>query len=447
MHAIKLISWLSFLAVCLIVLPGGVRSTGAPIIVSPKPASSLERALDVTLIEPTYLTLSEANAPTYGGSITIEAWVKPDKELGCGSIYGHNLMYGIWLGRCSPGNGVRFSRFGRLSGDFVDGTIPVTGGEWRHIAAVYNEATAQSSLFVDGVQDGEPQAQVMPPGWALPPGNAYIGNDPYGFQFVGLIDEVRVWNVARTAEQIRADMYLEFIAPRPGLIAEWPMQGNGNDAAGAHHGTTSYPNFSVDSPLPIQTTAPYASSRLALDGACDPQLEYAGAPLVSMGTAQVYPVKTATDLWLCVRDLSGGPVDASNYRVSIYLDPGHIHGTAPEASQRRFSLFQDGQRTSAFGNGSRFTPLEGLNRLWDAAYEPAVAGSASAGSMEFRISSRMLFGWDHTIGLALREEWEVAGVEAGDAPAWPFYAAGSAPDTWGDLTLLPVLIDLPLVMR
>ncbi len=447
MRAMKLFSWLSFLAGCLMVLPGGARSSGAPLSAVPTQARSLDRALHVIPVAPTYLTLTEADSPTPSGSMTIEAWVKPATTPGCESVYGDNFFDGVWLGLCSPANGVRFSRFGIIREYIVDGSIPITAGIWWHIAATYDDATTKSAVFVNGVQDGEAQEQPMPAGWMLPPGKTYIGRDAYGYQFEGLVDEVRVWNVARTAEQIRADMYLEFIAPRPGLIAEWPLQGDGNDAAGSHHGTIDFPYFSVDSPLPTQTAVPTAGSQLALDGNCDPDREYAGAPLVSMGTAQVYPITTGSDLWLCVRSISEGPAGASGYRIDVYLDPQQMHGKAPNPTQLRLSIWRDGTRASAAGDSAGFIPSAGLDALWDAVYQPAGADVTTGETVELRIGSRLVSGLNHSIGLALREEWELDGTPVGGTPAWPFYATGAQPGTWGDLSLPPAMLNFPFVTR
>jgi hypothetical protein len=446
MRATQLITWLYFLAGWLVVLPAGMGPNPLPVTAAPPAARSIDRALDVIPFALAYLTLPEENIPTPSGSMTIEAWVKPDQNLGCFTVYGNNSLNGVWLAVCSSVNGIRFSRYGMASNQFVDGARPIAAGRWWHIAAVYDAATAKSTLFVDGIQDGEPKEQEMPPGWTLPPGNAYIGRDAYGYQFEGLIDEVRIWNVARTGEQIRADMYREFIAPRPGLVGEWPLQGDGSDVAGSHHGKIDVPIFSLDSPLPIQVAAPSAVSRMALDGACDPDREYAGAPLVSMGTAQVYPIKTGTDLWLCLRSISEGPDGASGYRVDVFLDPQHAHGRTPTSAQLRLSLWRDGSRAAARGGSAGFTPAAGLDAQWDAAFQPAGEG-ATGGTMEFRISSRLLSGWDRSIGLALREDWALEGAPAVDVAAWPFFATGTEPDTWGDLTLPPMQIDLPLVTR
>ena len=72
------------------------------------------------------------------------------------------------------------------------------------------------------------------------PGNTLdlqIGSDPsYPHTPNGTIDEVRLWNVARTQDQIRSGMSGLTSAP-PGLVALWPLNNNANDVVGGHNGT------------------------------------------------------------------------------------------------------------------------------------------------------------------------------------------------------------------
>ena len=55
----------------------------------------------------------------------------------------------------------------------------------------------------------------------------------------GQIDEVRVWSVARTGEQIRADMYRSLRRDEPGLVGLWNFdEGDARDSSrNGHHGT------------------------------------------------------------------------------------------------------------------------------------------------------------------------------------------------------------------
>jgi len=86
---------------------------------------------------------------------------------------------------------------------------------------------------------------------------AALGNDPYNYlgrsnwkgtaggdeDFDGQMDEVRVWRVARTAEQIRDNMFKRLPGNKPGLFGLWnfddPAQPGRDSSPGGHHGRLS----------------------------------------------------------------------------------------------------------------------------------------------------------------------------------------------------------------
>ena len=53
----------------------------------------------------------------------------------------------------------------------------------------------------------------------------------------GSIDEVRLWNVARTQSQIRSAINVPITTGQPGLVALWPLNASAVDFAGGHNGT------------------------------------------------------------------------------------------------------------------------------------------------------------------------------------------------------------------
>ena len=89
------------------------------------------------------------------------------------------------------------------SGDsYVTGTTASPLNVWTHVAFTYDGTTQR--LFVNGAQvatraqTGNIQATNSP---------LWIGgNNPYGEYFVGLLDDVRVYNRALTATEIQTDM-------------------------------------------------------------------------------------------------------------------------------------------------------------------------------------------------------------------------------------------------
>ena len=97
--------------------------------------------------------------------------------------------------------------------------------KWYHIAGVINAKRDTMQLFINGVEVGktdfkgrESFYQSRKPlriGWT------YEEARPTQSPFVGFIDEVRIWNVARTEAEIRSDMNTELTGNEPGLVAYW----------------------------------------------------------------------------------------------------------------------------------------------------------------------------------------------------------------------------------
>ncbi len=134
---------------------------------------------------------------------------------------------------------------GRLGGDFedggggnhtVEGATSLNMNTWYHIALTYDGATL--ALYVDGELDGSESYNDTPTqisdalfavGTSMNPGGT-----PAGF-FEGQIDEVRVWDQARSETEIADNMDVK-VTSGNGLVASWPFDagmGDANDQAGS----------------------------------------------------------------------------------------------------------------------------------------------------------------------------------------------------------------------
>jgi hypothetical protein len=93
-------------------------------------------------------------------------------------------------------------------------------------------------IYVDGKLDGE---QTLHGSADPTSGDVMIGAREFGAieapvePFVGVIHEVRLWSVARTADQISASRSQRLTGPASGLIAVWPL----NDGSGRIAGDAS----------------------------------------------------------------------------------------------------------------------------------------------------------------------------------------------------------------
>lgn len=90
---------------------------------------------------------------------------------------------------------------------------------WNHIALVSNGQDAMH-IYING-------QRVVTTDFASAPGilrRLAIGaNMPSNFQYKGLISDFRVWNIQRTAEQIRSSMYERIVGPRSHLLGSWTL--------------------------------------------------------------------------------------------------------------------------------------------------------------------------------------------------------------------------------
>ena len=155
--------------------------------------------------------------------------------------------------------------------------------KWYHIAGVIDANRNTMQLFINGVEvgktdfkGGESFYQSRKPlriGWT------YEGARPTQSPFVGFIDEVRIWSVARTAAEIRADMNTELIGNEPGLAAYWkfdettdgivtdisPNQNDGRLMGSAKLGRYTRPIFENSSPEQLTQAAAAYESALQLE--------------------------------------------------------------------------------------------------------------------------------------------------------------------------------------
>ncbi|WP_417588758.1 LamG-like jellyroll fold domain-containing protein [Owenweeksia hongkongensis] len=124
-----------------------------------------------------------------------------------------------------------------VGGNGLSGNIDVTDGQWHHVAAVYDpSSTNPLKLYVDGVLDvsGNFTGVTM----NTLSGNFAIGRRVDGVNtFEGDIDEVKVWNVARSLSNIVADTAAEYCTLPNGLVAYYRL--NEGTAGGANSGKTS----------------------------------------------------------------------------------------------------------------------------------------------------------------------------------------------------------------
>ncbi|KUG09048.1 hypothetical protein ASU33_19685 [Solirubrum puertoriconensis] len=208
-----------------------------------------------------------ATVPLGNSSYTIEAWIKPTQMGNYGIIGWGNY------GTTNQVNALRLYSGGLnnywWANDLLAPTANLTGA-WHHVAATFDGTTR--TLYLDGVAIGSD----TPTGHAVPnANNLRIGSTNNGEYFPGSIDEVRVWNVARTAAELNAAKGAGLPGGTTGLVAYYRLNEGSAlttaDATGnaANQGTlTNGPTWATDAPsvvngVPVTLTVTDAGGNTA----------------------------------------------------------------------------------------------------------------------------------------------------------------------------------------
>jgi uncharacterized repeat protein (TIGR01451 family) len=145
-------------------------------------------------------------------AVTLEAWVNPSTVTSAWRdvIYKGNDNYFIMGTTTQSGRPSVGGTFGGANvNNYGPSTLPLN--TWSHLAATYDSATLR--LYVNGVQVASAARTGT---MAVSTNPLEIGGDSiFGQYFKGMIDEVRVYNIALTPTQIQTDMATGISAASP----------------------------------------------------------------------------------------------------------------------------------------------------------------------------------------------------------------------------------------
>ena len=186
-------------------------------------------------IQTTYNGIS-GNSPR-----TMEAWIKtsanclPISSGGTGQKvivdYGSFLTGQRFTMNLLWSNSIRLE----VGGSGISGTLAVNDGLWHHLAVVHNPSVTNNILlYIDGVLNASGSLTVN----TGTTNNVRIGRriDGPGW-FSGDIDEVRIWDVAKTQAEIAANMNNEVCGITSDLVAYYRL--NEGVAGGANSAVTT----------------------------------------------------------------------------------------------------------------------------------------------------------------------------------------------------------------
>ena len=172
-----------------------------------------------------YVNCGTGGIPDNPQIVTQEAWIKTTTEYGTiitkrhaddGSDWPSILVVEGKAVICVDDQNERYD---------VASTTSVNNNIWHHILGVKDGN--KYSIYVDGILENT-QTNTYPMNGS--PYNLHIGHHgAWNEWFEGQIDEVRIWDIVLTKDEIQANMYKNLTGSENGLVGYWPFnEGLGN---------------------------------------------------------------------------------------------------------------------------------------------------------------------------------------------------------------------------
>jgi hypothetical protein len=201
-----------------------LKNTGASELSFNSPNFDQNYALQFDGIDD-YLEINTGSTLKDLGKFTLSAWIYPTIiPSNRSSIIRKDFSYNMFLdgGRLSAET---FKQDFRLYRNIYEkGNILIKPNEWSFVTCVWNGT--DFILYVNGVSDSafcssKLTTLKLKPLWI---GRSSEFNEP----FQGIIDEISIWNVVRSQQEVQNDMYRSLTGSEHGLIGYW----NFNEATG-----------------------------------------------------------------------------------------------------------------------------------------------------------------------------------------------------------------------
>jgi len=165
---------------------------------------------------------AKVNNVLHGGA-TVEFWTRLMQQPAAGAaLLGNrgrvnNLSAGFSL-EMTGGNGIN-AVFGDSSANWVtlQSATPLNINEWNHVALTITP-NGQTKLYLNGeLKDSTTAAKYVSSQLNLALGKSFY----FGGESIGLMDELRIWNKVKTADEINNQMHVSMPSNTPGLICNY----------------------------------------------------------------------------------------------------------------------------------------------------------------------------------------------------------------------------------
>lgn len=258
--------------------------------------------------------------------ITVEAWIKPQ---GFGPYLENELSYGYgriadkyaWslllhdagdFGYAEKSVVVDLTYMDNTYTDLCTPKYSIKLNEWQHVAMTYDATLKTCRVYINGVAQTLQKfgSDIQGALWENSEQPLLIGNRyDYLRTFDGDIDEVRLWNVVRTEQEIKDNMNKPLTGAESGLVAYYPLnEGSGNTA---QENTGKSPSMTIYSSLWNNGVFKGHASGVATHGSGvveNFQLGQNYPNPFNPSTTIPYTLTTAGDVRLTVYDLLGRTV-------------------------------------------------------------------------------------------------------------------------------------------
>jgi hypothetical protein len=150
--------------------------------------------------------------------LTYELWLKPYQLGGFSALLNHENWSTGYVHFQFHGNNIGFDVNGGNDNVF---SYAFNTNTWYHVALVYSSTAHTLKFYVNGLLLDTVTNNSFP----IIAGNVPInmGSWANGRYFNGVMDEVRIWNVARTQSEIQSNMNSELAGTETGLVAYYPF--------------------------------------------------------------------------------------------------------------------------------------------------------------------------------------------------------------------------------
>jgi len=221
------------------------------------------------------VTVPSAPSLNVSSQFTIEFWMKTDEpdqkwrrilEKGSWDEY-YIAFYGT-TGRMCGALRTAIPGGSRMNNILGPSTSLMAANAWIHVAATFDGAAAK--LYINGTLESTKAGTASPRSLI---NDLIIGGarhvDAYEYHYKGVLDEMRLWNVARNEAQIVAGMFVELDGTEAGLAAYYSFdegagQVAGDKSANANHGVLGKLNTDEDcDPLWVLSDRPTSVSGMA----------------------------------------------------------------------------------------------------------------------------------------------------------------------------------------